>query len=194
VSFVRISQPWLNQAAKRWARWRLATGCAFTTIAAGALALSRFSRFLTEVSSDADESAIDRPLLESYLAWLAGSGLASNTRLQSVVFLRSFLEENRRFLWLADVPSRAAIYHDDMPRPGRPTPRFVTETVMAQIESESNLAELEPTTRHLVSSPRPGCVPETPALLPSTRSCPTASGGRACAFTTPRCDSNSWSP
>ena len=150
VSFVRISQPWLNQAAKRWARWRLATGCAFTTIAAGALALRRFSRFLAEVSPDADERAIDRPLLESYLAWLAGSGLAPNTRLQSVVFLRSFLEENRRFLWLADVPSRAVIYHDDMPRPGRPTPRFVTETVMAQLESESNLAELEPTTRHLV--------------------------------------------
>ena len=41
--FDAITQDWLREAVKRWSRFRLATGCAFTTINAGALALSRFS-------------------------------------------------------------------------------------------------------------------------------------------------------
>jgi integrase len=44
--FDHISQQWLRDPVKRWSRFRLATGCAFTTIDAGALALTRFSRFL----------------------------------------------------------------------------------------------------------------------------------------------------
>jgi hypothetical protein len=46
--FDTITQDWLCEAAKRWSRFRLATGCSFSTISAGALALFRFSRFLAE--------------------------------------------------------------------------------------------------------------------------------------------------
>src|SRR5664279_6643910 len=46
VSFDRIDPPWLRGAVKAWARQRLATGCAFNTISAGALAFKRFSSFL----------------------------------------------------------------------------------------------------------------------------------------------------
>lgn len=150
VNFAGISQPWLRDAVKRWARWRLATGCSFMTIAAGALALSRFSTFLAQADPDADETAITRPLIEAYLAWLAGSPLAPNTRSVSMIFLRGFLEDNRRFLWLPAVPSQAAIYYDDLPRRDKPRPRFVPEVVMAQLEAETNLAQLDPTTRNLV--------------------------------------------
>jgi integrase len=150
VSFAGISQPWLRGAVKRWARWRLATGCSFMTIAAGALALSRFSTFLAQADPDADETAVTRPLIEAYLAWLAGSGLAPNTRSGSMIFLRGFLEDNRRFLWLPAVPSQAAIYYDDLPRRDKPRPRFVPEVVMAQLEAETNLAQLDPATRNLV--------------------------------------------
>jgi hypothetical protein len=34
--FDTITQPWLRDPVKRWSRFRLATGCAFTTIGAGA--------------------------------------------------------------------------------------------------------------------------------------------------------------
>ena len=44
--FGGIGQPWLRDPVKRWSRFRLATGCAFATIDSGALALTRFSRFL----------------------------------------------------------------------------------------------------------------------------------------------------
>jgi DNA-binding CsgD family transcriptional regulator len=140
--FSRICQPWLNRAVKRWARWRLAVGCSFMTIATGAVAFSRFSSFLAEASPGADEVAIDRPLLEAYMAWLGGSGLAANTRALSLIFLRNFLEENRRFLWLPKVPAQAAIYHDDIPKRASPRPRFVSEMVMAQLESEANLYDM----------------------------------------------------
>jgi hypothetical protein len=40
--FDGIIQPWLRDPVKRWSRFRLAAGCAFTTIGAGALALTRF--------------------------------------------------------------------------------------------------------------------------------------------------------
>jgi len=41
VSFTGIDPPWLREAAKRWARQCLATGCAFNTIRAGTQALKR---------------------------------------------------------------------------------------------------------------------------------------------------------
>ena len=48
------------------------------TIAAGALALSRFSRFLAERHpSVADETGITRPVLEDYLAWLFDQGYSA---------------------------------------------------------------------------------------------------------------------
>ena len=55
--FDGISQPWLRDPVKRWSRLRLATGCAFTTIGAGALALTRFSGFLAACHPEADRRA-----------------------------------------------------------------------------------------------------------------------------------------
>ena len=46
VSFTGVGQPWLREAAKRWARQRIAIGCAFNTICAGVIAFKRFSSFL----------------------------------------------------------------------------------------------------------------------------------------------------
>jgi hypothetical protein len=48
VSFTEIDRPWLRQATKRWARHRLATGCAFNTIRVDVFAIQYFSRFLAE--------------------------------------------------------------------------------------------------------------------------------------------------
>ena len=38
--FDGIGRSWLRDPVKRWSRFRMATGCAFTTIGAGALALT----------------------------------------------------------------------------------------------------------------------------------------------------------
>ena len=79
--FDGISQPWLRDPVKRWSRLRLATGCAFTTIGSGALALTRFSGFLAACHPEAVRpGAITRPVLEDYLTWLVAQGYSAATR------------------------------------------------------------------------------------------------------------------
>jgi hypothetical protein len=83
--FDAITQDWLRDPVKRWSRFRLATGCAFTTITAGALALSRFSAFLAERHPGiAGEAGITRPVLEDYLSWLLAQGYSASTRALSL--------------------------------------------------------------------------------------------------------------
>ena len=151
VTFVPISQPWLRQGAKRSARHRLALNHAFNTVIGGALSLKRFSAFLA--SCDPPLTApwqVDRALVEHYLAWLRPLPLAEATKSNSRVFLRQFLEENRRYHWVEGIAADAVLYPDKVATRHSRLPRFIPEPVMAQLESEANLAKLPPSFRHLV--------------------------------------------
>jgi integrase len=149
VSFTGIVQPWLREATKQWCRWRLVTGLSFGTITVSADTIRRFSAFLAARQPGALPEDMTRNCLEAYQSWLLATGLSAKTRSHSLIFLRSFLEHNRRFAWLPDIPVDAAIYQDDLPRRDKPQPRFVSEYVMAQLENEANLALLDPVTRYL---------------------------------------------
>jgi integrase len=150
--FTGISPPWFKEAAKAWARQRLTLDGAFNTVNAGTLALRRFSWFIASCHEPVERpEQIERSLLEAYLAWLAAQTLADATKALSRVFLRSFLEENRRYGWVRAIPAGAVIYHDEVGSRRRPSvPRFIPEFVMAQLESEANLDQLLPHYRHLV--------------------------------------------
>jgi integrase len=151
VSFAEISQPWLREAVKRWARQRLATGCAFNTIRASAAALKRFSGFLACCQPPAQHpEEIDRALLERYLAWLTPLPLAASTKSLSRVFLRAFLEENRRYQWEPAIPAGTVIYSDELSSRRTSLPRFIDEFVMGQLEAKDNLAKLHPPHRHMI--------------------------------------------
>lgn len=151
ISFTRISQPWLRAAVRRWARQRLALNCAFNTITTGALALKRFSGFLASCRPPVEHpQGIDRALIERYLAWLAPLDLAESTKTLARVFLRAFLEENRRYRWLEAIGADAVVYHDELSSRRRSLPRFIPEFVMSQLESDANLIRLRPHHRHLV--------------------------------------------
>ena len=151
VNFTGISQLWLRQAVKRWARQRLAVNCAFNTVISGITALKRFSAFLDSCQPPlAAPSGIDRGLIERYLAWLPTQPLAETTKRMSRIFLRAFLDENRRYRWLETIKPDAVVYHDELSSRHLSLPRFIPEPVMAQMESEANLARLLPRYRHLV--------------------------------------------
>ncbi|HZM65414.1 MAG TPA: tyrosine-type recombinase/integrase [Nakamurella sp.] len=151
VSFTGIGQSWLREGAKRWARQRLSIGCAFNTICAGAIAFKRFSRFLAAGEPPATRPQdIDRALLERYLGYLAPLPLADSTKVLSRVFLRGFLEENRRYRWVPTIPAGATIYPEELSGRRRTPPRFIPEFVMGQLESEENLARLRPPYRNLI--------------------------------------------
>ncbi len=151
VSFGRIPQTWLRAAVKVWARGRLVGGMSFGAIRRDATALGWFGSWLADARPEATSaSVITRATLEGYLAHLAAHGPAPNTRLGYLTSLRGFLETARRRRWL-ELPADAAIYTDDLPHRPAGLPRFVTEDVMAQLESEAALARLpDATTRHLV--------------------------------------------
>jgi integrase len=151
VSFERIPQAWLREVVKTWARARLAQGMSFGAIRRDVTAMSWFASWLDEAQPDAvDASAVTRAALERYLAHLAAHGPVPNTRLGYLTSLRGFLEMARRRGWL-ELPADAAIYSDDLPRRPAGLPRFVSEDVMAQMESDAALGAItDSTTRHLV--------------------------------------------
>ena len=151
VSFTGIGQPWLREAVKRWARQRLASGCAFNTIRSGALAFKRFSSFLGCCQPPVQHPQdVDRALLEGYLAWLAPLPLAESTKALSRVFLRAFLQENRRYRWVPTISAEATLYPEELSSRRHTLPRFIPEFVMGQLESEENLAQLRAPYRSLV--------------------------------------------
>jgi len=150
--FDTITQRWLRDPVKRWSRFRLATGCAFTTIQAGALALSRFSRFLTQIHPDVgDEAGITRPVLEDYLAWLVTEGYSPSTRALSLSMIRVFFDASHRHGWLPHLAANATIYVEELPFHHDNIARFIPEFVMTQLESDQALDRIpQPSTRNLV--------------------------------------------
>jgi site-specific recombinase XerD len=150
--FGGISQAWLRDPVKRWSRLRLATGCAFATIDAGALALTRFSRFLATRQPPArGASAITRPVLEDYLSWLVTQGYSASTRALSLSMIRVFFDACHRHGWLPGLAPGATIYVEELPFHHDQIARFIPEFVMAQLESGQALAKIpHTTTRHLI--------------------------------------------
>jgi integrase len=152
VRFDGIPQLWLRASVKRWARYELSRGHAFATVRNQVNALRWFARFLEHHHRGAvDASVINRDLLESYLSWMATGTLVAHTRLRYLIYLRAFFDHCRRYDWLPELAASATLYADDLPRTERPLPRFISDFVMAQLESEANLARLpDLSTRHLV--------------------------------------------
>jgi hypothetical protein len=187
--FDGIGQPWLRDPVKRWSRFRLATGCAFTTIGGGALALTRFSRFLTTCHPEVGEpSAITRPVLEDYLSWLLTEGYAAATRALSLSMIRVFFETCHRYGWLPGLAANATIYVEELPFHHDEIARFIPEYVMAQLESGEAIAKIpHSTTRNLVVViMETGCAAGTHAISRLTRCSPTAAAGRACGLRPPK--------
>lgn len=147
-----IHQRWLREPIKRWARFRLSTGYAFTTVDASAQSLARFSLFLEQRRPEVGGIAgISRDLLVEHLSWMASSPWATTTRSSTLTFLKLFLEWGRRHGTLEGLPADAVIYEEEVSRPSDALPKFIPEFVMAQLESKASLAQLRnPTVRHLV--------------------------------------------
>jgi integrase len=152
IHFDTVIQPWLRAPVKRYARFRLATGKAFSSVEIDIRSVRWLSRFLTEQHPVVrGPGQMTRPVIEHYLSWLVAQGMAGHTTNTLLVCLRGFLETCRRYDWMPGLPATTAIYLDELPSRPRPLPRFVPEFVMAQIDDPANLARLpDDTTRHLL--------------------------------------------
>jgi integrase len=153
ISFGKITQAWLKDLAKRWARWRLSTGAPGEHASAGARAVTRLSAFLA--SQDITAMAqVDRLLLERHLAALHRELAAPDPQRKHISQLSAFFADIRRHRWDDTLPSTAAFYPDDypaVPRPGDLLPRHVAEHVMAQVEDPANLDKWGDPARRLIT-------------------------------------------
>jgi hypothetical protein len=71
LRFDRIEAAWLRELTKRWARWRLSTGTALSTVLADVRAITGFARSLPSLQRGPE--ALTRDLIEVHLAHLVTS-------------------------------------------------------------------------------------------------------------------------
>lgn len=134
LRFGAIAQPWLRALARRWCRWRLGRGLSIGTVHRNLTGLTNFAAHLDgHADAAAGAAALTREAIE---AWLAGGRPAGH-----IGGLAVFLRDVHRHGWAPAIPSNAMVF-DDYPTRPAPKPRWISEHVMRQLESETNLALL----------------------------------------------------
>jgi integrase len=152
VRFGGIPQPWLRDLAKRWCRWRLATGTSAGMPARGARVITRFATWLASPGvSVTSVTGIDRPLLERYLAGLHAEFGGRKLHQEHVEHLNGFLTAIRQHAWAPGLHAGAMIFPEDYPRRGERLPRALAGHVMAQVEDPANLDRWEEPDRRLIT-------------------------------------------
>ncbi len=142
LHFEGLVQPWLKEAAKRWARARLLASTAPQSMKSYLFELRAFSRWLIKRAPEVGApSAISRDLLEDYMLWVRASDLAAATRQRRVGALRAFLEEQRED-GLAGLPRGAVIHGAEIPRAQYRLPKALEQRVFDQFVDPANLALL----------------------------------------------------
>ena len=151
VRFGGIPQLWLKDLAKRWCRWRLATGLSAGLPARGARVLAHFGTWLAGQDENAGIEAITRPLLERYLAALHAEFGGRKLQREHIENLNGFLTAVRQHEWDPGLPAGAMIFPEDYPKRGERLPRALAEHVMAQIEDPASLGRWADPGRRLIT-------------------------------------------
>lgn len=143
VLFSGIPQPWLKEAAKRWARARLLGGGSPTTMHNYVQHVAMFGAWLADRAPTVSSSThVTRAVLEDWLFAVRSSGLAPASKAARVTAVRLFLEEQ----WddgLAGLPRTAVIHAGEIPHNrSRRLPRGIEAPVFDQFIDPANLALL----------------------------------------------------
>ena len=138
LRFDRIEHLWLRELTKRWARWRLSTGTALSTVLADVRAITLFARSFPSLKRGPE--ALTRELIEANLAHLAVQFPNPKSRTGQIGSLAGLIRAARQHGWEPRLPQQAGLYQEDYPRLMAGAPRALPETVMTQLEREDNLA------------------------------------------------------
>ena len=151
IHFERISQPWLKEAAKRWARARLLSDTAPRTMSSYLIGIGYLSEWLAEHAPEVSAPGLlSRAVLEDYMLWVRHeSPWKPATRNQRLLSVRLLLEEQRED-GLAGLPAGAVIHGAELPRVGYQPPKTLPGEVFAQWIDPANLALLDDRDRTLV--------------------------------------------
>lgn len=132
LSFIRITQPWLKQAAKQWMKYCCAKFVS-NTCTHKLFSLKRFSTFLQEYVPNITPDKIDRILILNYYSYMTLSGVTEALRQQSIWHLNEFLTMAARERW-ANLPTIPLIYKEDAPKRPDYKPRYIPDEVMEQLK------------------------------------------------------------
>lgn len=140
IDWGRIPQPWLRDAAKRWARLRVTT-LTLGVISNDARRLARFANYLASQTTVRWPRDLTRPKLEAYLAHIAIE-LPATERDGTVSSLRMFLDDAAD-LGMLELRRDVRVRRGDHNRRKELVPRFLPEPIMAVLERRESLAMLE---------------------------------------------------
>ncbi|ART74434.1 integrase (plasmid) [Mycobacterium dioxanotrophicus] len=149
LRFTSITQPWLQELAKRFVRLRLSRGLGLE--AGGGrpvLAITRFSAFLSRTGVERIDQ-LDRPLLEHYLADL--SELSIERRRSHIGTLNGLFTAIRQHHWHSGLAATVTFYNEDYPHRAELLPRALAEQVMTQLEHPANLDRFDNRTYRLIT-------------------------------------------
>jgi integrase len=151
IRFERIAQPWLKEAAKRWARMRLLADTSPRTMSSYLVGVRYFSEWLAGHAPEvAGPSSLPRAVLEDYMLWVRHeSPWKPATRNQRLLAVRLLLEEQRED-GLAGLPAAALIHARELPRVDPGLPKTLPAEVFAQWIDPANLALLDDRDRTIV--------------------------------------------
>lgn len=151
IRFERIGQPWLKEAAKRWARARLLADTAPRTMSSYVVGICHFSEWLAQYAPEVSApSALSRSVLEDYMLWVRHeSPWKPATCNQRLLAVRLLLEEQRED-GLAGLPAGAVIHAAELPRVDPGLPQTLPGEVFAQWIDPANLALLDEQDRTIV--------------------------------------------
>lgn len=126
------------------------------TVRRGLRSLTRFAAFC-ETIGVTSLAAIDRGVLERYLADLHAEWAGRQRHNDHIGQLNSFLHAIRQHGWDDSLPATALIFTDDYPSRSERSPRALGEQVMAQIEQPDNLDRWDNPAFRLVTLILIGC-------------------------------------
>jgi site-specific recombinase XerD len=144
VRFDGLEQPWVKEAAKRWARVRLLGDTTPRTMSLYLTDLRHFSGWLAEhAPAMLAPAMLTRAVLEDYILWVRRHpDWRQATRQRRVIALRAFLDEQAAD-GLDGLPRSAVIHRGEVPRVDYRLPKQMPDDVFAQWIDPSNLALLK---------------------------------------------------
>lgn len=158
ITFEDIGQSWLKALAKRWARWRMATGLGVVSVSSGTRAITHFGQFLEDVAPSVQGMAdLNREALERYLAHLHARYSGTVKHRMLIGQLNLFFTTIRQHGWDDSLPSAVMFYSEDFPKEAIRQPRALSETVMTQLENPNNLAKWNNPSYTLITQILMGC-------------------------------------
>jgi integrase len=151
IRFDRITQPWLKEAAKRWARMRLLSDTSPRTMSSYMIGVRYFSEWLAEHAPEVSAPAgLSRAVLEDYMLWVRHeSPWKPATRNQRLLAVRLLLEEQRED-GLQGLAAGALIHAKELPRAYDALPKTLPAEVFAQWIDPAKLARLDERDRTIV--------------------------------------------